>query len=327
MKKIFMMIISLCLLTSCANTNIVATVGKTKITKGEFEFYLSSIKSQLSGTELQTDEDWQTQEIEGEKAIDVAKRRALEIAVNNAEYCEVAKAQGMNFDSVEKQRIKDTKQQVITSYGGEKAYKDFLKNNNITDGFIHFMCESTVYYEKILNKVREENPVTEEEKREYFETEKSVLESEVRKAKHILILTKDMQTGTAFSEEKKMSAKEFADSLLERIKAGEDFDGLMRKYSQDPGLETNPQGYVFSDGEMVPEFEQAVDSIAFGEVTMCESDYGYHIIKRLPIEYGDVADKIEDAILEERVSEKIAAWKKDYKITVTTNDELIKSIK
>ena len=39
MKKLVMLIVSLCLLTACANTDIVATVGKTKITKGEFEFY------------------------------------------------------------------------------------------------------------------------------------------------------------------------------------------------------------------------------------------------------------------------------------------------
>ena len=323
MKKLLVMLVSLCLLTSCASADIVSTVGKTKITKGEFEFYLSSIKSQLSGTELQTDDDWQTQEIEGEKAIDVAKRRALEIAVNNAEYIEVAKAQGMTLTDTEKQRIKDTKQQVITSYGGEKAYKEFLKKNNITDGFIQLICESTVYYEKIADKVREENPITESEMREYFETEKSVFESEYKKAKHILILTQDANTRAALSEEEIKAAEELAQSLLERIKAGEDFDGLMRKYSQDPGLETNPGGYVFSEGEMVSEFEQAVDSISFGEVTLCKSSYGYHIIKRLPIEYEDVAEKIEDAVLKERVSKKV----KECNIAVTTNEKLIKSIK
>ncbi|MBR4720854.1 MAG: peptidylprolyl isomerase [Clostridia bacterium] len=323
MKKLLVMIISLCLLTSCANTDTVATVGKTKITKGEFEFYLSSIKNQLSGTELQTDEDWQTQEIEGEKAIEVAKRRALEIAVNNAEYIEVAKAEGMSLNDTEKQRIKDTKQQVITGYGGEKAYKEFLKKNNITDSFIQLMCESTVYYEKIADKVREENPITEPEMREYFETEKGVFDSEYKKAKHILILTQDTQTGKSLSEEEIKEAEELSNSLLERINAGEDFDGLMREYSQDPGLTTNPGGYVFTEGEMVSEFEQAVDSISFGEVTICKSSYGYHIIKRLPIEYEDVKDKIEDAILKERVSAKV----KECNITETTNDKLIKSIK
>ena len=107
MKKIFALFVCLCLLASCANADIIATVGGTKITKGEFEFYLSSIKSQLSGTELKTDEDWQTQEIEGEKAIEVAKQRALEIASLNAAYREIAKALGLNLTEQEKQDSTD----------------------------------------------------------------------------------------------------------------------------------------------------------------------------------------------------------------------------
>lgn len=327
MKKIFMLIISLCLLASCANTNIVATVGKTKITKGEFEFYQSSIKNQLSGTELQTDEDWQTQEIEGEKAIEVAKRRALEIAINNAEYCEAAKAKGIRLDSADKQNIENTKQQVIAGYGRESLYKQFLEINNITDDFIQLMCESTVYYGKIADDVKAEAPITDEETLKYFQTEKKALESEYRRAKHILILTQDVKTGTAFSEEKQLSAKELAESLYERVKNGEDFDALMNEYSEDTGLSQNPDGYIFSSGDMVVEFEQAVDSVSVGEVTMCRSSYGYHIIKRLPIEYEGIKSKIADAILKERVDAKIKEWEEKYNIAITTNDELIKSIK
>ena len=327
MKKVLILIISLCLLTACANTDIVATVGKTKITKGEFEFYLSSIKSQLSGTELKTDEDWQTQEIEGEKAIDVAKQRALEIAINNAEYCEVAKAQGIRLTDSEKERIEEMKKQVIKSYGGEKAYKEFLKQNNITDSFIQMMCESTVYYEKMADKVKTENPVTEEDASSYFEKEKAALGAEYKKAKHILFLTEDMTIGQSLSEEEIASKKELAEEIYSKIESGADFDALMHEYSEDPGLATNPNGYVFTSGEMVSEFEQAVDSISAGEVTLCKSDYGYHIIKRLPIEYKDIADKIEEIVLKERVQEKIKKWEKDYNLTVKTNEELIKSIK
>lgn len=327
MKKVLILIISLCLLTACANTDIVATVGKTKITKGEFEFYLSSIKSQLSGTELKTDEDWQTQEIEGEKAIDVAKQRALEIAVNNAEYCEVAKAQGIQLSDSEKNRIEEMKKQVVKSYGGEKAYKEFLKQNNITDSFIQMMCESTVYYEKMANKVKSEGPVTEAEASEYFEREKAKLSTEYKKAKHILFLTKDMASGASLSEEEIAKKKELAEQIYAKVKDGADFDGLMHEYSEDTGLAANPDGYVFTSGEMVSEFEQAVDSVSAGEITLCKSDYGYHIIKRLPIEYDDIADRIEGAILKERVQEKIKQWEKDYNITVTTNETLIKSIK
>ncbi|MBR4173281.1 MAG: SurA N-terminal domain-containing protein, partial [Clostridia bacterium] len=225
MKKIIILLISLFLITSCGNSDsTVATVGKTKVTKGEFEFYLASIKSQLSSTELKTDEDWQTQEIEGEKAIEVAKRRALEIAVNNAAYCEVAKAQGLELSDAEKADVTDTKNRVIASYGGETAYKSFLDKNNITDSFIQMMCESTVYYGKIADKVKTETPITDDDSKNYFESEKNALSAEYKKAKHILIPTQNLQTGLELSAEEQASAKEFADSLYERIQCGEDFD-------------------------------------------------------------------------------------------------------
>lgn len=329
MKKVFALFICLCLciLASCGNSDIIATVGGTKITKGEFEFYLSSIKSQLSGTELKTDEDWQTQEIEGEKAIDVAKQRALEIAVLNAEYCEVAKAQGITLTEQEKQQIKTIKQQVISGYGGDAAYKEFLKNNNITDSFIQLMCESKVYYEKLADKVEKEEPMGEAELLKYFENNKKTFEEKYMKAKHILILTQDANTRTPLSDEEQQTAKEFAEELYQRVQNGEDFDGLMKKYSQDPGLSTNPDGYVFMQGEMVPEFEEATQSVSAGEVTLCKSDYGYHIIKRLPIEYGDIADKISEAATKEKLSAKIKEWEEEYSLAVKVNEELIKTVK
>lgn len=327
MKKIFALLICFCILVSCTSSDIVATVGSTKITKGEFEFYLSSIKSQLSGTELKTDEDWQTQEIEGEKAIDVAKQRALEIAVANAEYCEVAKAQDMSLTEQEKKNVKSIKQQVISSYGGDAAYKEFLKANNITDSFIQLMCESTVYYEKLADKVAEAEPLGDEAFLKYFEDNKKALSEEYMKAKHILILAQDMQGGQAFSEEELAAKKELAESILSRVQNGEDFDTLMHEYTEDPGISTNPDGYVFSSGEMVPEFEQAVESVAAGEVTLCKSTYGYHIIKRLPIEYSDISDKIEEAAVKERVSAKLKEWEKDFNIEVKVNEEIIKTIR
>ena len=326
MKKILALFLCFGILSSCANSDIVATVGTEKITRGEFEFYLSSIKSQLSGTELKTDEDWQTQEIEGEKAIDAAKQRALEIAVLNAEYREAAKAQNMRLNEQEKENVKTTKQQVISSYGGDTAYKQFLKDNNITDSFIQLMCESTVYYEKLADKVAIEEPTSDEELLKYYEDNIKTLSEEYKKAKHILILTQD-KDGKALSEEEQEAAKELADSLFERIKAGEDFDALMRKYSKDPGLSSNPEGYVFTSGEMVPEFEQAADSVSAGEIAMCKSVYGYHIIKRLPIEYGDIADKVEALAMKEKINARLKEWEAQYNIVIKVNEELIKTIK
>ncbi len=327
MKKIITMVLAVLMLASCTGRGTVATVGDIKITADEFEFYLSSIKSQMKGTELQTDEDWETREIEGKKAIDVAKQRALDIAIENALYIEAAEAAGIKLTENEREQVKKTKRQIVSGYGGESAYKEFLKENNITDKFIEMMCKSTVYYNRIGRMLVEETPILDEEGQKYFEENKSTLESEYRNAKHILILTVDSVTRQPKSAEDIAKAKELAEDLLEQIKKGADFDSLMTMYSEDPGLESAPDGYVFGSGEMVPEFEQATDSVKFGEIAFCESSYGYHIIKRLPIEYTDVADRVKNAIVEERIDKKVKEWEEEYSLKITTNEESLKEIK
>lgn len=102
-------------------------------------------------------------------------------------------------------------------------------------------------------------------------------------AKHILISTVDSTTGETLRTD--AEAKAEAQAILDRINAGEDFDTLMNEYSEDPGLTGNPDGYIFTEGEMVTSFYDAAKALGEGEVSgLVQSDYGYHIIKREPLD-------------------------------------------
>lgn len=102
-------------------------------------------------------------------------------------------------------------------------------------------------------------------------------------AKHILISTVDSTTGETIRTD--AEAKAEAQKILDRINAGEDYDTLMNEYSEDPGLSGNPDGYIFTEGEMVTEFYDGAKALAEGEVSgLVKSDYGYHIIKREPLD-------------------------------------------
>lgn len=326
MKKLLLLMLSVLLLTSCAGKRV-ATVGDIKITQSEFEFYLNSIKNQMSDTELQTDEDWENKEIEGKKAIDVAKQQAMDNAVRNALYVEAAEAAGLSLTDEEKQTVEATKEQLVAGYGSEKAYKEFLKSNNITDEFIEMMCKSSVYYNKIGQLVSGEVTVSDEELKTYFEQNKADFETEMRKAKHILIATMDPTTNLPKSQEEQTEASRLSKEILDRVQNGEDFDKLMNEYSEDPGLTTNPDGYVFGTGEMVPEFEQATDSVGFGGIAFCKSDFGYHIIKRLPISFEDVKDTVEREFFGKLIDEKVEEWKDEFSIEIKQNEEILAEIK
>ena len=99
-------------------------------------------------------------------------------------------------------------------------------------------------------------------------------EEELLAAKHILANFANFD-----SEEE---AEEFANELLARVNAGEDFDMLVAEYGQDPGMHMNPQGYTFTEGAMVPQFEQGTRDLEIGEISgLVRSEFGFHIIMRV----------------------------------------------
>lgn len=100
-------------------------------------------------------------------------------------------------------------------------------------------------------------------------------------AKHILISTIDTETGLPLSDTEKAKAKKTADDLYKKIKNGYNFDKLMNEYSVDPGIKSYPDGYTFTKGEMVYEFENTAFELEIGKFSsVVETPYGYHIIKR-----------------------------------------------
>lgn len=118
-------------------------------------------------------------------------------------------------------------------------------------------------------------------------------------AKHILFLTVDPSTNEPLSDEEKEAALEKAEEVLADIESydGDDIEGyfteLMNEYSEDTGLATNPDGYLFLPGSMVEEFEDSVNSMDAYEVSgLVETTYGYHIIMKLPINVDAVPTSV-----------------------------------
>ncbi len=110
-------------------------------------------------------------------------------------------------------------------------------------------------------------------KAEYDKHKDRYRQEEQVKARHILIATHG-----AGADEK---AKARADSLLEAIHHGADFEDLARKFSQDPGAvgSGGDLGW-FGRGRMVKEFETAAFALQKGQVSgVVHSQFGYHIIR------------------------------------------------
>lgn len=110
-------------------------------------------------------------------------------------------------------------------------------------------------------------------------------------ANHILLLTTDQQTGELLSEEETAARKAQAEGFTAELRAIEDKDALLARFrelkesfDEDGGKVSNPDGYVFTPGQMVPEFENGVLALEDYEVSEpVKSSYGYHVILRLPV--------------------------------------------
>jgi len=324
-KKILCLALAAALFMSgCKSNNdtVVATVGDTPITMSEFDFYLTSVKQQLEGTELSSDEDWQTKDINGKKAIEVAKEQALDIAAKNAAYKMIYEKMGKTITEEDKKSIKETKDSIVSQYEQSGGYDAFLTQANITDEFIDMLCESMFCSEQLYNEYTAGREVTEDEINAFYDENYDTYYSSYRRAKHVLILTKDMDTNEEYSEEKKAEAKKKADEIYARAKNGENFDSLVSQYSEDPGSQTQPEGYTFTDGEMVQEFQDCVDSLAPGEIGFVESSYGYHIIQRLEVDKSYFNEDVKARILSNGFDEYIEQKMDEYGIIVEEKEAI-----
>jgi parvulin-like peptidyl-prolyl isomerase len=77
------------------------------------------------------------------------------------------------------------------------------------------------------------------------------------------------------------AARQKAEDLLKRARAGEDFAALAKENSEDPGSkEKGGDLGWFSRGQMVKQFEDAAFGLKDNEISdIVESPFGYHIIK------------------------------------------------
>lgn len=101
--------------------------------------------------------------------------------------------------------------------------------------------------------------------------------------KHILIGWKDSEGHDPRSATRtKADAEAQVKSLVDQLKAGADFDQLMQQYSEDPGSAKSGIPYKVSpDASLVIEFKQLGLRLKVGEVGVVQSDYGFHIMKRV----------------------------------------------
>ena len=301
--------ISGCNLVNVVDASKVVTVNGEEIRTAEYMYYLEVAKmniQQTAASAASTEDFWNTTEIEGKKAGDAAKERALEDAIDATIIAQKAKEAGFSAETPE---AKKQISQVMSSMANT------MEQYNLTEEGLRAAYEKVYLRTMLFDKYAADGTISagEEEMKKYYG-------EKYRTVKHILFQTTDPQTGSVIRSEEEALA--LAQDAIAKIKAGANFDSLMAELSEDPGSAANPEGYTFAkDGSMVAEFEDAAFKLQENEVSEpVKSSFGYHIIKRYPLTAYDAYvatntnETLKKAIVAEAEEKFVESWKAEAKI-------------
>lgn len=341
MKKITAVVLSAIIVlgfSGCGKLTIsreIANVNGRVITEAEFKYYLENIKSQMlseSGQVTADDSFWEA-EVDGKKASDAAKDKALDEAVRIELACIKAEELGLSVSESDASQINA----IFSS--NDSAQKEQLKEIEKSTGLFERLFKDTLMKSALANEYA--MYINENEPDKITPTEddiKAAYESDYVRVKHVLVNFEDEATETeeaesaeeleasADPEAAKSEKKALADEIAEKAKSGTRFESLISEFGGDPGMESSPDGYTFAqDGSMVAEFEDASFDLEVDEISEpVETSYGYHIIKRYPLlysgtDYDNAVATLSSTLIQDMYNKLIDSYKEDYNIEIKTN--------
>lgn len=253
---------------------VVAVVGDSAILKTDLDEEVFRI---LAGS-------GQRQLPEDAAARERLYRNALDTRVNELLLLQAAARDSVTVTDADVQRQVDQQlSQQRRAFGSDAAFEQALSAQGLTlAGYRAEMMRQVRIQgmiEGYLGKVRRDRrppPLTDKQVKDYFDEQRDQLGERPATLNLDLVILAPRAGDSA-----RTAARAQAEQLLERIRAGEDFAQLARRFSQDPGSKDRggDLGW-FRENQMVPEFSRTAFSLPPGAVSgVVETGYGFHIIK------------------------------------------------
>ena len=277
--------------------DIFASMGDRDVTWREYFYWLFVQASQMDNYLAQMnayygmEADW--------NAAATDDMSIAELAVENAEFMisqvqaieDFAKANNVELNDEDKAAIAEQLAADMESMLGEGADEETFNEYLLTAHLNRDIYDRLNAAEYLTQRSFSQLYGQQGEKVEEADAVAYLEENGYINASHILFMTIDPTTGEALDDAAKAEKLEQAQALAEELAAIEDsaelverFGALKQELCEDTGKVNYPDGYTFTPGTMVPEFEEAclaLDSYKVSDVV--ETSYGYHVIMRLPL--------------------------------------------
>lgn len=268
-------------------SKIVGTFGDETISAAELKFYYYMEKSRMeleAGVSAQSVEEkkkfWETKVGDEDK-----KQKLMDNAFNNITELKVllmnAKKDKVNLDQADLENIEYNINQFIQEKGkSDKAQAEKLMNEMYgvsIDEYRNIYGDYILAYNKYASTETAKIKISDSDIKKRFEADKDQFKKV--KVKHILIYTTDVNTNELLSEDKVAANKALAKDILKKAQAGEDFEALVEKYSQDSVSKQKKGDYTFAKDETNAELAKWAFSAKSGDIGLIEAPYGIHIVK------------------------------------------------
>ena len=309
---------------------VVATVNGTEVTWKLCYYLIASMTSQFIRYTMAIP-DFTTDTGDGTTLQD-AMREALEARMK---YYTVpaAEADKRGLAETVDAEVETQWNSIVEQYGGVDALMEAMESAYLDEPTYRLLLRSNAAFNAIMEDTYGANG----EKLSEADVLAWANDNNYVRCKHILFLTKN-DDGTDMTDEEKAEVRKEAETTLEELRALESdretmmarFDELMAE-ADDPGMTNFPDGYIFTDDQMVQEFEDGARALADYEISdIVESSYGYHIILRLPLDpdgktlsqdsgtgdymtlRADAANELFNAMLIGWIESAEVEWKDDF---------------
>lgn len=269
---------------------VVLTIDEYEISRDEYLSYVVPAKQVL-------EETYGAEALaQREDLLTLVRQTAEESLFGRYTLLKWAAEYGITMDSITEEELSERRDAAIESCGGKSAYQEALEASGTTEAVQDRKLRQELVIEKLTYALATgDDPlftVTDAQVREYYK------ENQLYTVKHVLLLTSDY----ASAVEKLESARK----VLASAAAGQDFDELVKLYSEDTEKETYLDGYVCQPGEQEPTFEQAALSVEPGELCgeVVSTSYGYHVIQRIEPEAEVLHAQLDELIVSDRIAQK-----------------------
>ena len=187
----------------------------------------------------------------------------------------------------------------------------FKSGYGLTDSSIEYLFLADAYYNNMLAAVTHEP--TDQELAKYLDDNK------IYRVKHILLKTVD-DNRQPLPDDQIAAKRSKAEDLLSQLQ-GVSADGLEAKFDElmmansEDNPQNNPDGYIAGpDLTMVEPFETASLALKDGETSgIVETEFGYHIILRLPIPEESLTGYRND-FRAAALNDQAAQWREEAEI-------------